>query len=450
MPVIDQERVNRIKQFLKWNPRGMTISDLTKKMQINRNLIAKTLDMLVISGQVEMQHVGAAKVYFLSQRVPVASMLEFSSDLVIMIDRDGKILFVNEQVPALLGMPREALIGNRIDVINNPFLRDLCQSVPDPDPKDRTGNDHVAEMSSLVGSGSKHFRIKKVPTTFEDGSLGFTFIIEDVTRQQTYHRMLEASEARYRGLVMSSGEVIIGSAPDGRITSWNPAAERLFGYGEVEIVGHPFSQLVPQKTSGDLDRLLHDIRQGDCIQRREMQMIRRDNTAIDAKITICPIRDENGIITGTSSIIQDITYEKLEMHAREYEERYRTLFEDMNVGVYRSTGDPRGRFVWGNTALLQILGYGSVNDLLEINVTDVFSEPDGRTQLLDELRRNGFVKNRVLSLKRTDGAPVRVSVTALAEFNENRDLVFINGIVQDLSGFVNPGAYKDGLSAGNG
>ena len=55
MAVIDQERVNRIKQVLKWNPRGMTISDLTKKMQINRNLIAKNLDMLVISGQVEMQ-----------------------------------------------------------------------------------------------------------------------------------------------------------------------------------------------------------------------------------------------------------------------------------------------------------------------------------------------------------------------------------------------------------
>ncbi|MGA7799169.1 MAG: PAS domain S-box protein [Methanoregula sp.] len=450
MAVIDQERVNRIKQVLKWNPRGMTISDLTKKMQINRNLIAKNLDMLVISGQVEMQPVGAAKVYFLSQRVPVASMLEFSSDLVIMIDRDERIIFVNEQVPTLLDVQRETLIGNRIDTINNPFLRDLCRSVPDPDPNDRTGNEHVAEMSSLVGSGHRHFRIKKVPTTFEDGSHGFTFIIEDITAQKTYHQMLEISEARYRGLVMSSGEAIIGSAPDGRITSWNPAAERLFGYGEAEIVGNPFSQLVPQKTRGDLDRLLHDIRQGDCIQRREMQMMRRDDHEIDAKITICPIRDENGIITGTSSIIQDITYEKLEMHAREYEERYHTLFEDMNVGVYRSTGDPRGRFVWGNTALLQILGYGSMEDLREINVTDVFSEPDGRMQLLDELRRNGFVKNRVLSLKRTDDTPVKVSVTALAEFNENKDLVFINGIVQDVSGSVTPGTDRAGPSAGNG
>ena len=323
MAVIDQERVNRIKQVLKWNPRGMTISDLTKKMQINRNLIAKNLDMLVISGQVEMQPVGAAKVYFLSQRVPVSSMLEFSSDLVIMIDRDERIIFVNEQVPTLLDMQREALIGNRIDVINNPFLQDLCRSVPDQDPEDRPGKEHVAEMSSLIKDVHRYFRIKKVPTAFEDGSHGFTFIIEDITAQKTYHQMLEISEARYRGLVMSSGEAIIGSAPNGRITSWNPAAKRLFGYGEAEIVGHPFSQLVPRKTYGDLDRLLHDIRHGDCIQRREMQMMRRDGTVIDALITICPIRDENGIITGTSSIIQDITCEKLGERAREYEDRYR-------------------------------------------------------------------------------------------------------------------------------
>ena len=219
MAVIDQERVNRIKQVLKWNPRGMTISDLTKKMQINRNLIAKNLDMLVISGQVEMQPVGAAKVYFLSQRVPVASMLEFSSDLVIMIDRDERIIFVNEQVPTLLDVQRETLIGNRIDTINNPFLRDLCRRYRTRTRTTGPGNEHVAEMSSLVGSGHRDFRIKKVPTTFEDGSHGFTFIIEDITAQKTYHQMLEISEARYRGLVMSSGEAIIGSAPDGRITS---------------------------------------------------------------------------------------------------------------------------------------------------------------------------------------------------------------------------------------
>jgi predicted transcriptional regulator len=77
MAVLDQERGNLIKQMLKWHPRGMTISNLTTKMKLNRNLVAKYLDMLLISGQVEMMTVGVAKVFFLSQRVPVSAMLEF-------------------------------------------------------------------------------------------------------------------------------------------------------------------------------------------------------------------------------------------------------------------------------------------------------------------------------------------------------------------------------------
>jgi PAS domain S-box-containing protein len=438
MAVIDQERVGRIKQMLKWHPRGMTISDLTKKMQINRNLIAKNLDMLVISGQVEMQPIGTAKVYFLAKRVPVSSMLEFSSDLVIMVDQEGTIVYTNEQVPTLLDIGREALIGKKVEDIDNPFLRDLSLSVPDHDPNDRLGKEYIGQMNSTVRNVSRYFRTKKVPTAFEDGSQGYTFIVEDITEQKTYQQKLELSEARYRGLVMSSGEAIIGSTADGIITSWNHAAERLFGYAEKEIVEQPFSRLVPAKTSGDLDRLLQDIRQGDCVQRRDMRMMLKVGKVIDTQITICPIRDEQEVITGTSSIIQDITYEKLGERALEYEDRYRTLVEDMNVGVYRSTGDPRGRFVWGNTALLQILGFGSMDDLKDIDVTAVFSEPDGRKRLLEELHTKGFVKNRILHLKRNDGVPVTVSVTALAEFNEDKNLVFINGIVQDISGFVNP------------
>jgi PAS domain S-box-containing protein len=450
MAVIDQERVNRIKQLLKWNPRGMTISDLTKKMQVNRNLIAKNLDMLVISGQVEMQVVGAAKMYFLSQKVPLSSMLEFFPDLVIMINEDQNIVFVNELVPALLGTTKDDLMGKRMDEIDNAFLRDLVKSVPEQDSKEAISKERVAEMTIPIKNESRYFRTKKIPTAFEDGSQGFTFIIEDITPQKKYQNMLEISEARYREIVMSSGEAIIGNAPDGMITSWNPAAERLFGYAEGEILRHPFNTLVHKDQQNSLSGLLNGIHHGTGIQRHEMTMMRHDGKTVDALITISPIKGENGIITGASSIVQDITLEKLGQHAREHEDRYRKLVEDLNVGVYRSTGDPRGRFVWGNTALIQILGYRSMEDLQGIDVIDVFSEPDGRKQMLEELIKKGFVKNRILNLKRNNGEPVTVSVTALAEFNADKELVFINGIVQDITSFINNTPGRPGFPAGTG
>jgi PAS domain S-box-containing protein len=436
MAVLDQERVNLIKQILKWHPRGMTISNLTTKMKLNRNLVAKYLDMLLISGQVEMMTVGVAKVYFLSQRVPVSAMMEFSSDLIIMIDHNGKILQVNEQVLVLLDEKRESLLGKRIDEIGNPFIHDLPIT---PEGKDSGGGKEiVTEKTYLICDEKFHFRYKRVPTAFEDGNHGFTFIIENITPQKKYQEMLEISEARYRGIVRSSGEAIIGTTEEGMIASWNPSAERLYGYTESEAATKTLSMLVPEENSGNIDALLKKIAQGDCIQRREIKMKRKDGSIIDVMITICPIKGENGAIVGASSIVRDITSEKVEQHIREQEDRYRTLVEDLKVGIYRSTGDPKGRFVWGNTALLQILGYQNITDLHGIEVADVFSEPDGRKELLEELYRTGFVKNRVLNLKKKDSTPITVSVTALAEFDEKKNIVFINGIVQDITGFANP------------
>jgi PAS domain S-box-containing protein len=432
MSVLDPEKVGRIKMILKWNQRGTTISDLAVRMKMNRNLVAKYLDMLLISGQVEMQVIGAAKVYFLSRRVPVSALLELSSDLVIVLDHDRKIIQMNEPALSLLENRNESPVGKTPEDCKSPVMASIGAIISDKSAA--KSGEGITELSGSVQGKERHFRIKRVPTAFEDGTDGITLIIEDVTAQKKYHQMLEISEARYRGLVQSSGEAIIGMTATGRIASWNPAATRLYGYEEPEVLMEPLQKLVPESGRKDLDTILSRVRDGDCIQRQEMRMLSKDGTARDILMTISPIRGEEHEVIGASSVIQDITRKKLEQHIRRQEDHYRTQLEDLNVGFYRSTGDPAGRFVWGNTALLKILGFGTLSDLGSVPVKGIFSRPAGRAELLDELRRSGFVKNRILNLQRPDGTPVKVSVTALAEFNERKDLVFINGIVQDITG----------------
>ena len=79
--ILDQEKIARIKNLLKFKPKGMSISDISHSLKMNRNSVAKYLDLLLVSGQVEMRSYGTAKIYFLSQRVPLSAMLSFSSDL---------------------------------------------------------------------------------------------------------------------------------------------------------------------------------------------------------------------------------------------------------------------------------------------------------------------------------------------------------------------------------
>jgi PAS domain S-box-containing protein len=435
MGILDQEKVDKIKRVLKWHQRGMTISDLASEMKINRNLVAKYLDMLLIAGQVEMQVIGAAKVFFLSRRVPISALLEFSSDMVIVFDSDQRILQVNEQVPLLLETGKEALIGKTLHELDNPFIRAMRASWTARGPQEK--GESVSDVDCIIRGEERHFRAKHVPTAFEDGSDGFTFIVEDITPRKKYEEMLRISEARYRGLVQSSGEAIIGNDPEGNIISWNPAAERLCGYNEGEVIGKPMNLLVPAGNLEELSGILKRVHLGESFRRYEMKMMRKSGAVLDVLITISPILGEYGAVTGASSIARDITGEKMEQYLREHEDQYRTLVEDLNVGIYRSTGDPRGRFVWGNTALLHILGYTSISDLQDVPVIDVFSDPAARLELLEELQKKQFVKNRVLHLIRPEGIPISVSVTALAEFDENRNVVFINGIVQDITHFTN-------------
>ncbi len=234
-------------------------------------------------------------------------------------------------------------------------------------------------------------------------------------------------------IVETTSDSIIGEKNDGTIISINPAAEHLYGYTKEEAIGHNISMIIPQNQQDESNGIANRIKKGESINNLETHRVRKDGKVIDVEVTISPITDETGIVIGASTIARDISLKKSEERLREGEEKYRVYVENMNIGIYRSTGDPRGRFVWGNSSLVEILGYPSFDTLQQIAVTDIFTEPDGRKNLLEDLKRFGFVQNREISMKRADGARICVSVTALAKFDPAGKIEFINGIVEDVT-----------------
>ena len=238
MPVLDQPVVDTIKRHLRSHKRGLTISDLSSKIKLNRNLVARYLDMLLISGQVEMQVIGAAKVYFLSHRVPISAMLEFSSDYVIVLDTEQKIIQVNERILVLLSEKREALVGKTINECDNPFFNSFTKN---KFPKDlHNFEDSITETNCILNGSLVYFRVKQVPTAFEDGNQGWTLIIEDITAKKTYEETLQMNEARYRGIVEDQTEFITRFRPDGTLIFVNNSYARYLGKQSPEILGQHF------------------------------------------------------------------------------------------------------------------------------------------------------------------------------------------------------------------
>jgi len=253
-----------------------------------------------------------------------------------------------------------------------------------------------------------------------------------------YQDMTPVSEAvqkqsLFNDWFLSSHDGIFSVTPDGRVLSWNPAAERIYGYPAGEIEGKDIAILEPPHLKGEVHRILKKVIEGVPLVNYETQRVRRDGKVIDVSLTTFPIFTGKGEIIGASTIARDISRKKAEERLKRAEMQYQECVCDINVGVYRSTGDPEGRFVWGNTSLLDILGFESLDRLKDIPVSSLFAEAGGRTTLLADLNRDGFVKNRELQLYRPDGRLIHVLVTAIATFNPDQTVAFINGIVEDIT-----------------
>ena len=89
--VTDRDAMQKVKNLLKFKPRGMTITEIAKNSGIHRNSVAKYLDMMVISGDAEVQKIGAARVFFPSQRLPLSAFLSFSSDFVMILNKNMQV-----------------------------------------------------------------------------------------------------------------------------------------------------------------------------------------------------------------------------------------------------------------------------------------------------------------------------------------------------------------------
>ena len=195
MNILDPEKTRKIEHLLRHDPRGMTISHLSSGLNMNRNLMAKYLDVLHYSGHVEMQVTGTAKVYFISHRVPISAMLEFSSDYIIVLDAESKILQVNERVLTLLHTGRDDLIGHRIDELDHPFIKEVSRQALRSGPVNI--GEKPVELSLTIDDRPAFYGMKQVSTIFEDGSNGLTLILEDITKRRKAEEEARISMLRW-------------------------------------------------------------------------------------------------------------------------------------------------------------------------------------------------------------------------------------------------------------
>ncbi len=232
-------------------------------------------------------------------------VVEAAPNAMLMIDRERRITLVNQRTEDLFGYPREALLGQPVELL-----------VPD-----RFRGAHPAQVEGFfaqpraraMGAGRELFGRRKDgsevpieiglnPIETAQGLFVLASIIDITERKRA-----EAAHERLAAIVESSEDAIISRTPDGLISSWNRGAEQLFGYTAEEAIGRPIDMLVPERFAEEEQRLMEQLRRSERIDHFETLRRRRDGSEVPVSMRLSPIRNAAGEVVGESTILRDIT-----------------------------------------------------------------------------------------------------------------------------------------------
>lgn len=192
-----KQEIALIKKVLKENPKGMTVTDIARKIEVNRNSVAKYLDIMRISGLVEMITFGPAKVFFPTRRVPLNNLLNYTSDYILVFDNNYKITMINDTFLNFINAEREEILGEKIDTSildifneHDEIQKGINNAIE--------GEDFVQEMNCELKDDEIFLKVKIIPTTFEDGKHGVAFIIQNKTDHKMAEIALRETEEKFR------------------------------------------------------------------------------------------------------------------------------------------------------------------------------------------------------------------------------------------------------------
>jgi len=370
--ILDQENMNRIKKLLKSRPKGLTISDISRILKINRNSAAKYLEILLLTGQVEMRMYGNAKVFYLSQRVPISSLLKFTTELIMVTDIDRKITEVNDNFLNFYSVDREDLLGSSISEtaippFDEPEIQKLLTKV-------QSLEESTNEIEFLFNGKGYYFRVKIIPTVFDDGGRGFTFIIEDITQAKLIEEKLRINEARFRAIVDTQTEMISRFRPDFSLSFVNSAVTKFMGLEEEMILGRNLLDFIVPEEREMVAATLKNMTQENPILTIENRVPLPDGQIRWTEWTNRSIFDEKGNIIEYQGVGRDITEKKKAKEELIIKEK---AIADSTNGIVITDLD--GDITYVNRAFLQILGLK--------DECDVINQPIfGLAQLKPEIR----------------------------------------------------------------
>lgn len=361
------------------------------------------------------------------------------SDVVFTTDMDLNITYASPSVEKLVGEPLESYISKGLEEkytsesllkIKSLFEKELER---EKDPASDKSRSRITELEFIKADGSIIYLSAHLSFIRDDKgkSIGLQGVARDITDRVEINKALQESEISYRNIFGYASDAIYVQDELGFFIDVNPAATRMYGYTREEMIGYTPDKLAAPGLN-DMKRTKEHLRKA---FKGESQRFEWWGKRKNGEIFLKDIVLNKGTYFGREVVFamaRDITGQYNILKAlEESEDKYRSLTNQLPVGVYRTTID--GRFVYSNPALAKILGYDSVEELLGLNVRQLYLNPSERDRQLNFSAKNNEDIQCEVRLIKKNGELIWARDNSRLIFDSKEQPQYFDGVLEDIT-----------------
>ncbi len=321
-------------------------------------------------------------------------------DPIQVLDAQGTILVCNEATAGLFGLTAAELTGR------NAFAGLAAQAAAER----RARLDRVLSTKQPLqfeeSIGERTYETRLVPIADPRGGAARVAVCShDVTARQRTEKTLQETTQALGAIVRHSPLAIICTDTETNVLTWNPAAQRIFGWGEAEVLGRK-NPIVPPDKGQEYDRLRESVLRGQPYYSKELRRRRKDGTTIPLNASSAALRDGQGKVIGLLGIFEDISERKLaEETLRESEEKFSKIFLHAPLLITLSAVET-GRLIDVNQEFLDVSGFSREEAIGKTVLELGWISAEQRLRIVERLRETGRVAGLQITPRSKDGREI--------------------------------------------